>query len=80
MELKLHYVSFGDLETSLVEMCNCMQHAEEHFVTWAVFDPFPKQMNLTIAYVLKDYLEKKIKIWQMMCILRLYVNYLLLSS
>ena len=23
--LKLHYVSLGDLETSLVEMCNCTQ-------------------------------------------------------
>ena len=35
--LKLHYVRFGDLEASLVEMCNCMQCAEEHFVTWVVF-------------------------------------------
>ena len=34
--VKLQYVSFGDLETSLVEMCNCKQCAEEHFVTWVV--------------------------------------------
>ena len=32
--LQLHYVSFRDLETSLVELCNCMQCAEEHFVAW----------------------------------------------
>ena len=35
--LKLHYVRFGDLETSLVEMCNCMQCVEEHFVGRVVF-------------------------------------------
>ena len=33
LSLKLHHVRFGDLETSLVEMCNCMQHV--------ALDPFP---------------------------------------
>ena len=32
IKLKQHYVRFGDLETSLVEICNCMQRVEEHFV------------------------------------------------
>ena len=46
--LKLYYVSFGDLETSLVEMCNCTQHVEEHFVTDCASDLFPVLMNLMI--------------------------------
>ena len=40
-------VSFwGDLETSLLEMCNCTPHAKEH---WVPLDPIVKQMNLLIV-------------------------------
>ena len=43
-----------DLETSLVEMCYCTQHAEEHFVMWGcASDPFPERKNLMIERELK---------------------------
>ena len=34
---KQQYVGYEDLEPSLVDVCNCMQRAEEHFVTLVVF-------------------------------------------
>ena len=40
-DLKLHYVRFGDLETSLVEMCNCTQRVEDRFVTLFVLLTLP---------------------------------------
>ena len=40
--LKPHCVRFGDLEPSLVEVCNCMQHMEEHFVRSVVLWNLPR--------------------------------------
>ena len=42
---------FGDLETSLVEMCNCAKY----FVTSLVLQAPPEQMNLMIDSALKEF-------------------------
>ena len=47
-------MGFGDLETSLVEICNCTQRAEEHFRTSVVLRVLKKWMNLTFASIQKE--------------------------
>ena len=50
----MRYVSFRDLETSLVKMCNCALFCN----VGCALDPFSGRMNLVMASALKENSKK----------------------
>ena len=70
--LKLHYVRFGDLESSVVEMCNCMQRTEEHFLRRLCIRTLPWVDDSDDCKCAERVIkESSVKTWWRPCLLRM---------